>query len=220
MRIYDITALAFDRYGAIVEGYDCSELLAVMKEKPIPEKVEYVASDPLLEKLPVFKRFADGFYGGMPVELGYCMGHNQKLNALEYHRGSEVNVSVTDYIVLVGCLQDLEKHFYYDTAKVEAFYIPAGLAVEFYATTLHYCACHVQESGYSHATFLPKGTNCPLKEGFIPGTEEEQLLAARNKWMLVHKHGGFDRTFPVKLKGENLMICQADWKVRERWRER
>ncbi len=38
----------------------------------------------------------------MPVELGYCMGHNQKLNALEYHRSSEVNVSVTDYIVFLG----------------------------------------------------------------------------------------------------------------------
>lgn len=213
MKIYEITDPRFKKYGAIVRGYDLSELLAEMRQRPIPETLEYVASDPVLEALPVFRQFSAGFYGGMPVELGYCMGHNQKLNALEYHRGSEVNVSVTDYIVLLGCQQDLDEHFNYDTAQVEAFYIPQGLAVEFYATTLHYCACHVQDGGYCHATFLPRGTNCPVEEGFSPQTEEDYLLAARNKWMLVHPEGGFDGQLPVKLRGENLTIEQTDWRA-------
>lgn len=213
MKIYNITDPKFDKYGTIVKGYDFSELLSVMKQRTIPESVEYAASDPALEALPIFKKFEDGFYGGMPAELGYCMGHNQKLNALEYHRGSEVNVSVTDYIVLLGCLQEVGEHFYYDTANVEAFFVPAGLAVEFYATTLHYCACHVEESGYCHATFLPRGTNCPLEDGFVPETEEDQILAARNKWMLIHKDGGFGGKLPVKLRGENHMIEPSDWKV-------
>ncbi|MCC8024537.1 MAG: DUF4867 family protein [Clostridium sp.] len=213
MKIYDITDPTFDKYGAIVRGYDFSELLEKMRQKPIPEAVEYVASDPVLEALPVFSRFSQGFYGGMPVELGYCMGHNQKLNALEYHRSSEVNVSVTDYIVFLGRQQDLDEDFSYDTAMTEAFYIPAGLAVEFYATTLHYCACHVQEGGYCHATFLPRGTNCPLDEGFTPSREEDFLLAAKNKWMLVHEDGGFDGNLPVKLKGENLRIERPDWRA-------
>lgn len=213
MKIYEITDPRFKKYGAIVRGYDLSELLAEMRQRPIPEKLEYVASDPVLEALPVFRQFSAGFYGGMPVELGYCMGHNQKLNALEYHRGSEVNISVTDYIVLLGCQQDLDEHFNYDTAHVEAFYIPQGLAVEFYATTLHYCACHVQDGGYCHATFLPRGTNCPVDEGFSPETEEDYLLAAKNKWMLVHPEGGFDGQLPVKLRGENLTIEQTDWRA-------
>lgn len=212
MRIYEITDPRFKKYGSIVRGYELSELLAEMRRRPIPEAVEYVASDPVLEELPVFRQFSDGFYGGMPIELGYCMGHNQKLNALEYHRGSEVNVSVTDYIVLLGCQQDLDEHFNYDTAQVEAFYIPQGLAVEFYATTLHYCACHVQDGGYCHATFLTKGTNCPVEEGFVPETEEDYLLAARNKWMLVHPDGGFEKQLPIKLKGKNLTIEQSDWR--------
>lgn len=215
MKIYDITDLKFNKYGAVVQGYDFSELLAEMHRKPIPESIEYVASDPALEALPVFRQFTAGFYGGMPVELGYCMGHNQKLNALEYHRSSEVNIAVTDYIVLLGCQQDMDEHFNYNTALVEAFYIPAGLAVEFYATTLHYCACHVQAGGYSHATFLPRGTNCPLANGFIPKTEEDHLLAAQNKWMLVHRDGGFDGILPVKLKGENHTIERSDWRVSE-----
>lgn len=213
MNIYDIRDSKFNKYGAVVEGYDCSELLANMSRKPITESIEYVASDPVLEALPLFQQFSRRFFGGMPVELGYCMGHNQTLNALEYHRGSEVNISVTDYIVLLGCRQDMDEHFNYDTARLEAFYIPAGLVVEFYATTLHYCAFHVKESGYSHATFLPKGTNCPLEDGFVPETEEDYLLAAKNKWMLVHRDGGFDRKLPVKLKGENCRIEQSDWRV-------
>ncbi len=54
MKIYDITDPTFDKYGAIVRGYDFSELLEKMRQKPIPEAVEYVASDPVLEALPVF----------------------------------------------------------------------------------------------------------------------------------------------------------------------
>lgn len=220
MKIYNIADFKFQTYGRIVEGYDFTELISVMRQREIPESVEYVASDPVLEALPVFRQFADGFYGGMPVELGYCMGHNRKLNALEYHRGSEVNISVTDYIVLLGRLQDADEYFNYNTEKVEAFYVPAGLAVEFYATTLHYCACHAAESGYCHATFLPAGTNCPLEEGFVRETEEDGLLMAKNKWMLVHEDGGFDPDFPVKLHGVNPAVERSDWRVGREWEKK
>jgi hypothetical protein len=220
MKIYHVTEERFRKYGTIVQGYDFSGLVEAMRKRPIPEQVEYVADDPVLEALPIFEQFSRGFYGGMPVELGYCMGHNQKLNALEYHRGSEVNVSVTDYIVFVGCQQDMEEHFRYGTKNVEAFYIPEGLAVEFYATTLHYCACHVSEDGYCHATFLPRGTNCPLEADFSPVTEEDMLLAAKNKWLLVHRDGGFEGSMPVKLYGENLEIGPTDWGVSSKWEKK
>ena len=88
MKIYNIADSKFQTYGRIVEGYDFTELISVMRQRTIPKAVEYVASAPDLEALPVFRQFAAGFYGGIPVELGYCMGHNRKLNALEYHRRS------------------------------------------------------------------------------------------------------------------------------------
>lgn len=212
MKIHNITSQRFQKYGSIIQGYDFSALLDEMKKIPIPrEGIDYVACSPELEKLPVFEEVQRGFFGGLPAALGYCMGHNQKLNALEYHRGSELNVAVTDYIVLLGSLQDVDENFQYDTSLIEAFRVPAGAAVEFYATTLHYCACHVQESGYSHATFLPRGTNTPLAEDFVPRTDEEKLLQAKNKWMLVHAGGGFGPEVPVKLKGENLSIDSSLW---------
>lgn len=215
MKIYRVEDPRFKKYGSIIEGYDFSQLIKAMQEKPIPQSVEYMASDPKLEALPIFHQFSEGFWGDMPVELGYCMGHNQKLNALEFHRSSEVNIASTDYIVLLGLLQDVDEHYNYDTSNVEAFYVSAGTAVEFFATTLHYCACHVQEQGYSHATFLPKGTNCPLPAGFVPRTEADHLLAARNKWMLVHPQGGLDANLPAKLTGENCEIRREDWKAVE-----
>ena len=212
MRIHKITAPTFRPYGRVVQGYDFDPLIEAMRTRPIPRQgVEYVPSDPALEALPIFRQFFRHFYGGLPSALGYCMGHNRKLNALEYHRGSEVNVSVTDYIVIVGRQQDIAPDGYYDTGLVELFYVPAGLAVEFYATTLHYCACHVSDQGYAHATFLPQGTNCPLPEDFSPMTEEDKILLAQNKWLLAHKDGGFGPNFPVRLTGENLTLSPSDW---------
>ena len=59
--------------------------------------------------------------------------HNKKLNALEYHRNSEINIAVTDLILLIGCQQDVEPDHTYDTSKVEAFLVPAGTGIEVYA---------------------------------------------------------------------------------------
>ena len=203
MKIYPVTDLRFAKYGRIIEGYDFSEIITYLKRDVYPDGVEYVASDPNLEAFPVYEEFQRNFYGEMPAELGYCMGHNEMLNGLEYHRGSEVNVSVTDYVVMIGLQQDLEEGFRYDTSKIECFYVPAGLAVEFYATTLHYCACHVKPEGYAHATFLPRGTNTPLESGFTAKTEEDKLLQAKNKWLIAHPEGGQAPSVPVTMYGPN-----------------
>ena len=210
MKIYPVTDPRFARYGRIIEGYDFSGIISFLKRDVYPEEVEYVASEAELEALPVFREFQEGFYGEMPVELGYCMGHNDKLNGLEYHRGSEVNISVTDYVVMIGSQQDLEEDFRYDTNKIECFYVPAGLAVEFYATTLHYCACHVKPEGYAHGTFLPRGTNTPLEKDFVVKTKEDTLLQAKNKWLIAHPEGGQAPSVPVTMYGPNWSYADLE----------
>ena len=60
------------------------------------------------------ERSADMPYSLFP-HIGYCNGKNRKLNALEYHRSSEVNVAVTDMILLTGMEQDIGEDFTYDT---------------------------------------------------------------------------------------------------------
>ena len=162
MRIQNVADDAFRRYGKVLEGYDFTELLKGMKHTPVPEDVTYVPSVEEMEALPVAKELQNKGYGGLPIEIGYCNGHNKKLNGLEYHRSSEINVAVTDLVLLIGHQQDVEKDFTYDTSKVEAFLVPAGTAIEVYATTLHYAPCHVNESGFQCVVVLPKGTNTEL----------------------------------------------------------
>ena len=174
MRIQNVADDAFRRYGKVLEGYDFTELLKEMKHTPVPEDVTYVPSVEEMEALPVAKELQNKGYGGLPIEIGYCNGHNKKLNGLEYHRSSEINVAVTDLVLLIGHQQDVEKDFTYDTSKVEAFLVPAGTAIEVYATTLHYAPCHVNESGFQCVVVLLKGTNTELT--FEKAAEGEDKL--------------------------------------------
>ena len=210
MKLYDVRDDRFSVYGRIVEGYDFSGVIGMVAKMPVPDEVVYVASDPQLEALPVFGEFESRFYGQMPAQLGYCMGHNDRLNGLEYHRGSEVNIAVTDYVVIVGRQQDIEPDMRFDTNKAEAFYVTAGMAVEFYATTLHYCACHVSEGGYAHATFLPRGTNTDPDPAFRAVTEEDRLIQARNKWLIAHPEGGLGPEVPALLYGPNWTLADLE----------
>ena len=204
MKIQNVADDAFRRYGKVLEGYDFTELLKEMKHTPVPEDVTYVPSVEEMEALPVAKELQNKGYGGLPIEIGYCNGHNKKLNGLEYHRSSEINVAVTDLVLLIGHQQDVEKDYTYDTSKVEAFLVPAGTAIEVYATTLHYAPCHVNESGFQCVVVLPKGTNTELT--FEKAAEgEDKLLTAKNKWLIGHEEAAIEGAFNG-LKGENITL--------------
>ena len=199
---------AFAPYGRIVQGLDCSELLDTLRrttDKPA-DRVIYVPSCGALEALPAAKVLSDSVYGGMPVQIGYCNGTNTKLNCLEYHRDSEVNIVGDEIVFLVARQQDIQGG-QLSTAKVEAFRAPAGTAVEFYATTLHYAPCDgARGAGFRVAVILPRGTNTE-KPVLEVRRAEDTLLWARNKWLLAHadtdeaKQGAF-----VGLLGQNIDI--------------
>ena len=93
------------------------------------------------------------------------------------------------------------------TLKSEIAYIktvPAGTAIEVYATTLHYAPCHVNESGFQCVVVLPKGTNTELT--FEKAAEgEDKLLTAKNKWLIGHEEAAIEGAFNG-LKGENVGI--------------
>lgn len=205
MQIYKVTDERFKAYGKVVKGIDFSDMVRVLKEEtPIPEDVAYVPGLEALESLPVMKELTRKVYGEMPIQIGYCNGHNSLLNALEYHRSSEINVAATDAILLVGKEQDITEDFTYDTSLVEAFLLPEGMAVEMYATTLHYAPCGVDGAGFQVAIILPKGTNLDLEEGHQGG--EDGHLTAKNKWLLGHPEGGLPEGSPMGLIGKNLSV--------------
>lgn len=205
MEIKKVTDPSFRKYGRVVEGIDFTDLVeAIKKETPLPDGVAYEPSIKALEETTAAKALQRRTYGELPIEVGYCNGHNYKLNAIEYHRSSEINVAATDAVLILGMQQDITDDFTYDTAKMEAFLVPAGTAVEIYATTLHYAPCSVGDNQFKVGIVLPAGTNCPLTEAHDGW--EDKLITAKNKWLIGHAEGGLDAGAHIGLVGKNLDI--------------
>lgn len=205
MEIKKVTDSSFRKYGRVVEGIDFTDLVeAIRKETPLPDGVAYEPSIKALEETTAAKALQRRTYGELPIEVGYCNGHNYKLNAVEYHRSSEINVAATDAVLIVGMQQDITDDFKYETAKMEAFLVEAGTAVELYATTLHYAPCSANEGGFKVGIVLPAGTNYPLQESHEGW--EDSLITAQNKWLIGHAEGGLDAGAHIGLVGKNLDI--------------
>ena len=207
MKIYSVCDPEFKAYGKVLEGYDTAELLEAMRAIPLPEGTAYEPGIASLEACGIFAELRDGAYGGMPLQLGMCWGHNTKLNCLEYHRDSEINIGTDPFVLLLAKEDDIVDGKL-DTAKVKAFQAPAGAVVEVYATSLHYAPCHVNAAdGFRVAVVLPRGTNT-AKPDYEPANEEDKWMTARNKWLLAHpdapeaKNGAH-----IGLKGENIDIA-------------
>ena len=207
MKIYSVKDAEFIPYGKVLEGYDTAELLEAMEKIEMPEEgTAYRPGIESLEECAIFGQLQDRAYGGMPIQLGMCWGHNTRLNCLEYHRDSEVNVGTKDFILLLAKEDEIVDGVL-DTEKVKAFRVPKGVPVEVYATTLHYAPCHTcPHCGFRVAVVLPKGTNTE-KPAIQAGNDEDAWLWARNKWLLAHpdakeaKNGAH-----IGLRGENIDI--------------
>ena len=214
MKIKSVFSPSFAKYGQVLTGYDTAALCKALEEKtPRPaDSVVYVPGEKALEDLPIFQEFTNGAYGGMPIQIGYCNGFNTKLNCLEYHRGSELNIATSDMILLLATISDV-KNGKLNTKKVEAFRAPAGVVVEVFETTLHYAPCcdvrgNEIADGFRVAIVLPKDTNTGKPDLSIRNTEDK-LLWAKNKWLIAHpdsseaKQGAF-----VGLSGKNIDIAK------------
>lgn len=210
MTIKPVTGRAFKPFGRVIKGYYLRSLLEEMEKTECPsDKVVYKPSVYGLETLKINKQLSEEAYGGMPIQIGYCNGRNHLLNAVEYHRDSELNLACTDLILLVGKRQDIGRDYTYDTGKMQAFLVKKGTLIEIYSTTLHYAPISAGENeGFRCVVVLPKGTNEPLpaRRGKAH-TKEDQLLTHVNKWLIAHPESGLDKTGAfVGLKGENLRL--------------
>lgn len=208
MKIYSVFDPEFKPYGQIVTGLEdtVQEILTALATTPCPEGTGYVPFDPVLQELPAMIEISEHCFGGMPVQLGWCNGHNTKLNCLEYHRDSEFNLGTEDFILLLARQEEIVDGIL-DTAKVKAFRVPAGVLVECYATTLHYAPCHADPAkGFRVLVALPWLTNTdrPVMENKNP---EDAILTARNKWLLAHPESPEALSgAKVGLSGENIDI--------------
>lgn len=181
IEFYDVTDKEFALFGKIVKDLDVGEIIKVAKNIPNPQLgSEYTPSLEEFEFLKIASDIENEYFGFLPTQIGYCWGYNNKLNATEWHTSNEINIAVTPLVLILGSLNDVCENKIH-SSKFKAFYLPKGTAVEIYATSLHYCPCQVNDSGFGCVVGLPLGTNTELAQ-----KSNNPLLFAKNKWLIAH----------------------------------
>ena len=207
--VYSISDGQFRNYGKVVTKYDFSELISYMeRQTEIPEDGNvYYPSVKEMEALKIYEELKNNLYGRMDIQIGYCNGRNSSINGLEYHRGCEVNIAVTDQAFFLGHIWDMINNTYYQK-NAEIFYVKKGQAIIFYETTLHFSPCKVREEGFKTVVVLLRGTNLPLEEKTSYKEEEDKILFMKNKWLIVHENclPLISRGAYAGLKGENVFL--------------
>jgi hypothetical protein len=217
LAVRDIADPALAPYGKLhaPEGFSSLAALADRITGIDPDANRYVASVPELEADPSAALLGLPF-GFADIQVGYCNGPNSRLNGLEWHKSAEVDIAVTDLVLLLGKRSDIGSDGCYDSRKLECFYLPKGTAIELYPEVLHFSPCKVESGGFKSVIVLPRGTNGTLTSNELAvsrnavafGNIEPRLLFMRNKWLVAHP----DRTILVErgafpgIRGENIEI--------------
>ena len=206
LKLFSVLDPEFSRYGRVLH-METGALAAAMAATAIPEEGNcYRASVPELEAVPLMKQLRRTVFGEMEIEAGYCNGRGYKLNAMEYHKCSEINFSTTGLVLLLALPEQLDDGRL-DSADVVGFYLPANVLVEIFPLVMHFAPCRISESGFNCLVVLEKGTNEALDTVDTSAPGEEKLLWMRNKWMTCHpdspqkEKGAF-----VGIHGENIAL--------------
>lgn len=201
--LYSVDSEEFKSFGRIIRDINTDEITAVAEKIERPESGSlYSPSEEAFEALDISNRISERFFGTLPTQVGYCHGHSNYLNACEWHSSSEINIAVTPLVLILGHVWDIENGKI-DSSSFRAFYLPKGICVEVYATTLHFCPCEVEKSGFGCVVALPKNTNTPLDF-----EASDPLLFRKNKWIIAHNENKalIDRGVKAGISGKNIKI--------------
>ncbi len=203
LKIYSVNDAAFADYGTVITDMDITDIQRAARSIPMPESGSvYHACEPSFEVLPIAKEVQDRIFGTLPSQLGFCYGYSDTLNATEWHSCSELNIALTDLVLILGKRSDF-KDGVVSSADMKAFYLPAGTVVEVYATTLHFCPCQTEDSGFACVVGLSKGTNTDLD-----APTADKRLFRKNKWIVAHVENSalLERGVVSGIVGENYKI--------------
>lgn len=197
----------FERYGKVIDDIPTDKIVSLLEKTPLTDGTDYVASSEILETEDLVDVFENQVFGGLPIQIGFCNGHNKALNALEYHRNAELNVAANDALLMVAPMTAVHDGII-DTNDVEIFHMKKGQAVQFYETTLHYAPCVAEgEDHFRMCVVLPRGTNTQRPEG-LRHEGESGYLTHNNKWLFAHKDSNEAKAKISKgrLIGENIVL--------------
>lgn len=194
----------FKKYGTVLNNIDTKEIVVVGEKIALPESgTVYHAFEPVFKTLTVANEIKQKCFGETACQIGYCYGYNSYLNALEWHNCNEINIAVTDAVLILAKREDFDKNFQMDSKDCKAFFVPKGTAIEVYSDSLHFCPCQVSNNGFGMVVGLTLGTNTPLDK-----KHSDRKLWAKNKWLVSHKANKdlIDRGAFVGINGDNIQI--------------
>lgn len=169
----------FKVFGSVIEGYDTREICEACEKIAMPaEGSSYVLSEPSLEALEISDRIKKELFGGLDAQIGLCWGYSSYLNALEFHKSSEINIAARHLVLLLALRSDMEGNEL-DVNKIRAFFVDRGEIIEVYGTSLHFCPCMTEDDGFYCVVGLHKGTN-----DVLDAPAEDPLLFKKNKWLI------------------------------------
>mgnify|MGYP003446165961 CR=1 FL=1 len=200
---YDVSDKEFASFGRIITNLDTAEIIKTAEKIENPESGSaYLPSLADFEALKIAENIKNECFGTLPTQIGYCYGHSNFLNAAEWHFSSEINIAVTSLVLILGHVWDI-KDGKIDSSDFKGFYLPEGTAVEVYSTSLHFCPCEVEKSGFGCVVGLPQGTNTDLD--IIP---DNKMLFRKNKWIIAHVDNKalIDRGVVAGITGTNYEI--------------
>ena len=202
MKIYSIHDKEFKIFGKVAGCPFIDFFTEAATDITVPETgCSYMASVPQFESEEALSYYRNAF-GDMDVQIGYCWGRNDTLNALEWHKSSEIHCALEDMVLLLGDMREMKDNTF-DTSKIKAFFVKKGESVEIFETTLHFCPAISGGKVFKNVVILPRGTNTPLLN-----STEDKTLVARNKWLICHpeckKQVELGRV--IGLKGENIVL--------------
>ncbi len=178
VKLYCVKDDEFAPFGRVLD-IDTAEIVAAGEKIALPEVgSSYLPSCESFEGLEIANEICQSCFGEMPTQVGYCWGHSNKLNALEWHTSSEINVAVTDLVLLLAPLSELQDGRI-DSSSVKGFFVPKGTCIEVYATSMHFCPIEVSKEGFGCVVALPKGTNTDLEN-----KHDNPMLFRKNKWII------------------------------------
>ncbi len=202
IEIFSVDSSEFASYGRKL-NINTNKIIKVAEEITLPKNGSlYEASVDSFEALDIAKTVKEECFGELECQVGYCYGHSNRLIAFEWHTSSEINIAVTDLILILAHTYEIIDGKI-DSTSAKAFYVKKGEAIEVYATSLHFCPIEVTKDGFGCVVALPKGTNVPLDN-----VHEDKLLFRKNKWIIAHIDNIplIDRGVIPGVHGDNIEI--------------
>ena len=188
----------FSRYGEVVNQFDFTGGVELMKGVQVDKGIKQTESARELECRKVFEEVQEKLFNGKEIQVGWCLGHNHKINMVEYHKTCQLFITASDCVMFFGEKKNMEFNQVYNTKYMEGFFIPKGTALKINPEVLHCTPCNINSYGFKVISVNVRHTNEPL---------EIQTGDRKDRTLFANREAGVEGAF-CGLKGDTIAVYQ------------